>query len=329
MKARKLVPAILLTVTLLAVSTLGASAEEGSITITISRKTMPQSLLHPGRFFTKAETLTVHDYVIRDYLGRPIESFAIQTASGLTKIPVDTVKEIHFNNWLKRRTEDVYLSEFVVQADMLMTDGSEMNVLMNPDFGTIEGKTELGEFFLKDPHTIRRLVFNRIEELVEPPEVIEPPEAPEVVEIEEVAPPPDSDGDGVPDYRDKCPDTPMGAPVNGSGCWTVKGIRFDYNKWDIRPEYNGVLDENVRVLQKNPAMTIEVQGHTDEIASEEYNQVLSEKRAVSTKAYFILRGISADRISTRGFGESRPIASNDTPEARALNRRIEIKIKSR
>ena len=76
-------------------------------------------------------------------------------------------------------------------------------------------------------------------------------------------------------------------------------------------------------------MTIEIQGHTDEIASQEYNQMLSEKRAEATKDYFVYRGIDSERISTRGFGETRPIASNDTPEERSKNRRIEIEILSR
>jgi outer membrane protein OmpA-like peptidoglycan-associated protein len=76
-------------------------------------------------------------------------------------------------------------------------------------------------------------------------------------------------------------------------------------------------------------MTIEIQGHTDEIASEQYNQMLSEKRAEATRDYFASMGIAPSRISTRGFGETRPIASNDTPEERAMNRRIEIRILSR
>jgi outer membrane protein OmpA-like peptidoglycan-associated protein len=304
-------------------------AEEDSVTLTLDRKTMPQSLLHPGRFFTKQEVVTVYDYVIRDYLGEPIEGFTIQTASGLTKVPIDTVEEIRFKNWIKRRTDDIYLIERVVEADMFFTDGSQMRVLTNADFGTIEGRTELGDFFLGDPLAVRHLVFNRVpvEEVVEePPVVVKPPEP---VAVEKPAPPPDSDGDGVPDYRDKCPNTPKGAPVNGTGCWTIKGINFDYNKWDIKPQYRKALDESIDVLKLNPAMTIEIQGHTDSIASEQYNQVLSEKRAKATRDYFVANGVAPDRMSVRGFGETMPIASNDTPEGRAGNRRIEIKILTR
>jgi outer membrane protein OmpA-like peptidoglycan-associated protein len=340
--------AILLGIALMAAFSPAAKADVGSITITISRSVMPQSLLHPGRFFQEPETVTVEDYVIRNYLGEPIKDFLIQAGPGVERIPIETVKAININNWVRRRTDDIAHIEHVVEADMLMTDGSMMNVQMNGDFGTIEGRTELGDFFLEDPLTVRHLVFNRVEEPAEEPvqvvEIIEEPEMPVVVEPEEPvvepeipvvvepevpAGPLDSDGDGVTDDRDKCPDTPRGAPVNGTGCWTIKGINFDYNKWDIKPQYYEVLNESGVVLYLNSTMTVEIQGHTDEIASEEYNQALSEKRAEATKAYFVKRGIEADRISTRGFGESRPIAANDTPEERAKNRRIEIKILSR
>ena len=337
MRGLKFASAILLGIALVAAFSAVAKADAGSITITISRSVMPQSLLHPGRFFQGPETVTVEDYVIRNYMGKPIQDFTIQAGSGLEKIPVDTVEEISINNWVRRRTDDLPHIENVVEADMLMTDGSEMHVLMNADFGTIEGKTELGDFFLKDPHTVRHLVFNRIEEPVEVIEIIEEPEAPVIVEPEEPvvvepeipAGPLDSDGDGVPDLRDECPNTPLGAPVNGYGCWSIQGINFEYNKWDIKPQYYDVLNESGKVLFLNPAMTIEIQGHTDEIASEEYNQMLSEKRAAAAKEYFVYRGIDSDRISTRGFGETQPIASNDTPDERSKNRRIEIEILSR
>jgi OOP family OmpA-OmpF porin len=90
-----------------------------------------------------------------------------------------------------------------------------------------------------------------------------------------------------------------------------------------------VLDTNVEVLNKNPGLKIEVQGHTDSIASEVYNQGLSEKRADSAKTYLTTKGIDGQRISTLGFGESHPAASNETPEGRSENRRIEIKVLSR
>jgi OOP family OmpA-OmpF porin len=361
MRSLKLVSALLLGVALIAASAPVAGADEGSITITIDRRVMPRALLNPGLFFTRGETVTVENYVIRNYLGKPIEGFIVQTASGRTTIPIDTVQGIDVDRRVERRTEDIPDIERTVKANILYTDGTQEQVLMNADFGTIEGTTELGEFFLDDPLTVRKLVFNRFEEPVEQPVEIPAPQPapPVIVEPEAPAPPADSDGDGVPDSKDKCPDTPRGfrvdengclrdrdrdgvpnivdkcpdtprgAPVNRLGCWTVKGINFEYNKWDIKPEYYALLNESAAVLKLNSEMTIEVQGHTDEIASEEYNQVLSEKRAEATRNYFIGLGIASDRISTRGFGETRPIESNDTPDERAMNRRIEIKILSR
>ena len=155
------------------------------------------------------------------------------------------------------------------------------------------------------------------------------PGTPKGVEVDKVGCPLDTDGDGVPDYLDQCPDTLKGAPVNSVGCWSIKGINFDYNKWDIKPQYYGLLDENIAVLKKNPSVKVQIQGHTDSSGSEAYNQGLSEKRADSVMKYFVSKGIDAGRLSMKGLGELAPIASNDTPEGRAKNRRIDIKITSR
>ena len=155
------------------------------------------------------------------------------------------------------------------------------------------------------------------------------PGTPKGVEVDKVGCPLDTDGDGVPDYQDKCPDTLKGAPVNSVGCWTIKGINFDYDKSDIKPQYYGLLDENVAVLKKNPSVKVQIQGHTDSSGSEAYNQSLSERRAESVMNYFVSKRIDARRLSSIGLGELKPIASNDTPEGKAKNRRIEIKITSR
>ncbi len=134
----------------------------------------------------------------------------------------------------------------------------------------------------------------------------------------------DSDGDGIYDKDDECPDTPQGAMVDSRGCWVVKGITFEYKKWDIKEEYNLSLDNIVNVLQKNPDMHIRIEGHTDNIGSMEYNIDLSQKRAEAIKNYLVRNGIDESRISTVGFGYKKPIASNDTEKGRALNRRAEI-----
>jgi OOP family OmpA-OmpF porin len=132
----------------------------------------------------------------------------------------------------------------------------------------------------------------------------------------------DSDGDGVPDSRDKCPGTPKGVKVNAQGCWELKGVYFDTNQTVIKNPK--VLDEAVVVLKANPKLTGEVRGYTDSTASAEYNQKLSEGRAKAVRDYFIKQGIGSERIRAKGFGEASPVASNDTAAGRALNRRVEL-----
>jgi OOP family OmpA-OmpF porin len=132
----------------------------------------------------------------------------------------------------------------------------------------------------------------------------------------------DADGDGVLDDRDKCPNTPKGVKVNADGCWELTDVYFDSDQALIKNP--GVLNEALAILRSNPALTVEVQGHTDSTAASEYNQKLSEARAKAVRDFFIRQGIAPDRIRATGFGETRPIASNDTPEGRALNRRVEL-----
>ncbi len=134
----------------------------------------------------------------------------------------------------------------------------------------------------------------------------------------------DSDGDGVLDNKDECPDTPKDAIVDNRGCWVVTGVQFDYKKWDVKPQFNSNLDNVENILKKNPELIIRIEGHTDDIGSMEYNLNLSSKRAQSIKDYLVGNGIDEWRITTIGLGYTQPIASNDTPEGRALNRRAEI-----
>jgi OOP family OmpA-OmpF porin len=132
----------------------------------------------------------------------------------------------------------------------------------------------------------------------------------------------DSDGDGVPDSRDKCPNTPKGVKVDANGCWVLKGVYFDSDKAVIKDPK--VLDEVVVILKANPKLNGEVRGYTDSTASAEYNQQLSEARAKAVRDYFIKQGIAHERIRAKGFGETNPVASNDTVEGRAQNRRVEL-----
>ena len=132
----------------------------------------------------------------------------------------------------------------------------------------------------------------------------------------------DSDGDGVPDSRDKCPNTPKGVKVNADGCWELKGVNFDSDKAVIKD--TRVLDDAVVILKANPKLTGEVRGFTDSTGSEAHNQRLSEARANAVRDYFIKQGIAPERIRAKGFGETNPVASNDTVEGRAQNRRVEL-----
>lgn len=168
MRYAKLAAILVVALTLTAAIAPGAVAEPdqgNSITITIDRKTKPQSFFHPGRFFMRSErreaTLTVYDHVIRDYNNKPIEALTIQTTSGRTKIPIESVKAMRLNDWVERRTDDIPHVECTVNANILFVDGTQKQVLMNADFGTIEGKTDKGDFFLKDPHTVRYIEFHR------------------------------------------------------------------------------------------------------------------------------------------------------------------------
>ncbi len=151
------------------------------------------------------------------------------------------------------------------------------------------------------------------------------PHTPAGISVDKTGCPMDTDGDGVYDSQDKCPDTPKGAKVDERGCWTLGGVLFDTDKWNIKPRFRSVLDDVVNVLRHNPGIKLEIQGYTDNRGSISHNMKLSLERAEAVRQYLISRGISPERLSAKGFGCSRPVASNDTPDGRAKNRRVELK----
>ena len=104
------------------------------------------------------------------------------------------------------------------------------------------------------------------------------------------------------------------------------GITFAYNSSQVQPQFRQTLDQVADILSQYKQTYIDVYGHTDSTGSDAYNQRPSEQRAVSVADYLASRGVQPARIGTRGFGKSQPIASNDTEEGRAANRRVEIKI---
>ena len=151
------------------------------------------------------------------------------------------------------------------------------------------------------------------------------PDTPKGVKVDAQGCPLDSDGDGVADYLDKCPNTPKGATVDARGCWTYAAVvLYDFDSDKIKAEAFSMLGEAVLILKKNPEMKVEIDGHTDSKGSATYNMNLSERRAKSVMKYFVDKGVESERLTIKGFGFTKPAASNDTKEGRAKNRRVEL-----
>ncbi|HZW59478.1 MAG TPA: OmpA family protein, partial [Woeseiaceae bacterium] len=175
---------------------------------------------------------------------------------------------------------------------------------------------------------------------------------------------PDSDGDGVPDDLDRCPATVRGAEVDSAGCeldgdsdgvvdrldrcpGTAAGVQVDVAGCEIKAEIRlpgvnfesnsdrllggaeQVLDDAAATLIKNPTITVEVAGHTDSDGAANYNESLSERRALTVRDYLASRGVDLDRMTVRGYGESQPIADNGTASGKAQNRRVVLRVTSR
>lgn len=106
----------------------------------------------------------------------------------------------------------------------------------------------------------------------------------------------------------------------------LNNVFFDFDKYDLRSESFVELDRVVKLLNENPKIEIEMSAHTDSYGSDDYNFTLSDNRAKSVREYIISKGIAPGRIISQGYGETKPVAPNDTPENRQLNRRVEFKI---
>ncbi len=142
----------------------------------------------------------------------------------------------------------------------------------------------------------------------------------------------DQDGDGVLDEADQCPDTPAGTAVNSIGCdenvaIVLEGIFFEYKSFDLTADSKTILNDVASKLIAANAEVL-VAGHTDSIGGNTYNLRLSDKRAASVQEYLVSQGVPAQSISSQGFGEENPIATNDTDEGRAQNRRVEMQIQN-
>lgn len=148
----------------------------------------------------------------------------------------------------------------------------------------------------------------------------------------------DNDGDEVPDVDDECPNTPgqkaeapIGCPIKPAlvvvtDCEVriTEQIHFETGKDKIKPESYPILDAVADVLQKSSAIKLQVQGHTDDVGTNKNNRDLSERRAASVRKYLIAKGISLERLESKGFGEEVPLVENNSAENRALNRRVQF-----
>lgn len=144
----------------------------------------------------------------------------------------------------------------------------------------------------------------------------------------------DSDGDGVYDAVDDCPGTLEGLKVDAKGCAVetegqsivLKGVTFLPGSATLTEEAKSVLDTAAAALSGQADLKVELGGHTDAQGRDDANMALSQRRAESARQYLIGKGIDAARLSAKGYGETQPIATNDTPAGRAENRRVEFKV---
>ena len=156
----------------------------------------------------------------------------------------------------------------------------------------------------------------------------------ERVVIKEVAPEPvnvDDDGDGVINASDKCPNTPTGAKVDGNGCvveqtLVMRDITFEFDSARLTTNAQRLMENAVAFLRSDSSARITVAGHTDSRGSDSYNLKLSRDRANEVRDYLVGYGIEASRLQAVGYGETRPVASNDNESGRELNRRVEFRI---
>jgi len=118
---------------------------------------------------------------------------------------------------------------------------------------------------------------------------------------------------------------PPPPPPEPAPSYVIQGVNFDFDKATLKPSARDILDEVATALRQQPDVSYEVAGFTDSVGSDAYNQGLSERRAAAVRDYLVSHGVEAGQLSARGYGESNPVASNDTRAGRAENRRVEVR----
>lgn len=168
------------------------------------------------------------------------------------------------------------------------------------------------------------------------PEKKPEPKPEPVVAPEPVQEPVDTDGDGVLDPMDECPKTP--GPASNKGCPVLEqkqkevikrafsNLEFDFNKATIRPKSYPAMKELAALLKETPSLRLNLAGHTDNKGNKKANMELSRNRTQAVQALLIKQGASPNQIVAKWFGDTKPIASNKTPQGREKNRRVEMKL---
>jgi OOP family OmpA-OmpF porin len=274
----------------------------------------------------KQQMLTGNVYVTSDLITQNYEGAFkpyVLLGAGASKIEVEDPNGLNPNS--KDTIGNLGLGAFYRMNDALSLR-TELRAVHNFDNNWWEGMALAGLQVVLGGHLTPVVPV--------PPPVVEPTPEPVVEPVPVVVVPPapvDTDGDGVTDDLDQCPNTPAGVVVDAKGCpqQLTEDLKmelrvfFDVNKSNIKDQYKPEIAKVADKLKEYPDAAAKIEGHTDNTGARKLNDRLSLARANAVKAMLVSDyGVSADRLSTEGFAWDRPIAPNNTVEGRAMNRRV-------